>query len=61
MSLSPLLTVDETAEMLRVQPATVRGWIRSGKLRASKFGREWRVMPGDLEHFINQNANRPPV
>jgi len=31
-------TVDELAEELRVHPATVRRWIKSGALGALKFG-----------------------
>ncbi|HLZ62132.1 MAG TPA: helix-turn-helix domain-containing protein [Ktedonosporobacter sp.] len=30
----PLLTVDEVAQCLRVDPSTVRRWIKSGTLQA---------------------------
>lgn len=53
----PLLTVHETAEKLRVKESTVRAWIRAEKLRAIKFGREWRIAVKDLERFLNENAN----
>lgn len=53
----PLLTVHETAAQLKVKESTIRTWIRSGKLRAIKFGREWRVTIVDLERFLNENAN----
>lgn len=53
----PLLTVHETAEHLKVKESTIRAWIRQEKLRAIKFGREWRVAVVDLERFINENAN----
>jgi excisionase family DNA binding protein len=53
----PLLTVHETAEQLKVKESTIRAWIRNGKLRAIKFGREWRVTVKDLERFLNENAN----
>jgi excisionase family DNA binding protein len=53
----PLLTVHETAEHLKVKESTIRAWIRTGKLRAIKFGREWRVTVKDLERFLNENAN----
>ncbi|MEM8919911.1 MAG: helix-turn-helix domain-containing protein, partial [Pseudomonadota bacterium] len=39
----PLLTVHETAAQLKVKESTIRTWIRGGKLRAIKFGREWRI------------------
>lgn len=53
----PLMTVHETAEQLKVKESTIRAWIRSGKLRAIKFGREWRIAIKDLERFLNDNAN----
>lgn len=53
----PLLTVHETASQLKVKESTIRAWIRHGKLRAIKFGREWRITVKDLERFLNENAN----
>lgn len=53
----PLMTVHETAAQLKVRESTVRSWIRGGKLRAIKFGREWRVAVRDLERFLNDHAN----
>jgi excisionase family DNA binding protein len=57
MLTKPLLTVRETAEMLKLKEATVRTLINDRKLRAVKFGKEWRVAPRDLEAFLNENAN----
>ena len=54
----PLMTVHETAEKLKVKESTVRSWIREKKLRAIKFGREWRIAVVDLENFLNENANK---
>lgn len=56
----PLLTVRETAEMLKLKEATIRALINDNKLRAVKFGKEWRVAPRDLEAFLNENANIQP-
>ena len=33
----PLHTVEEAAELMKVSPDTVREWVRSGRLRASKL------------------------
>ncbi len=57
----PLLTVHETADRLKVKESTIRAWIRQHKLRAIKFGREWRIAVVDLEHFLNENANVAPT
>lgn len=54
----PLLTVHEVAEMLKLKESTIRSLISARKLRAIKFGREWRVAVRDLELFLNENANR---
>lgn len=55
----PLLTVHDAAAQLQVRESTVRAWIRQNKLRAIKFGREWRIAVVDLESFLNNNANLP--
>lgn len=50
------LTVREVADLLKVGEVTVRHWIKSGELRAIDVGREWRIAPGDLEHFLQRHA-----
>ena len=55
---SPLLTVHDAAKALQVKESTIRTWIREKKLRAIKFGREWRIAVVDLEAFLNANANK---
>lgn len=57
----PLLTLHEVAELLKVRESTVRTWINDNGLRAIKFGREWRVAHKDLEQFLNEHANKPPL
>ncbi len=45
-----LLTIREVAERLKVNPQTVRRWIRAGLLPASRIGRrQWRVRMRDVE------------
>ena len=43
-----LLTIQETAEILKVHWQTVRTYIRQGKLRASKIGRTIRLKESDV-------------
>lgn len=51
-----LLTVKEVAARLKLNPQTVRRWIRSGKLRGMKIGRRaWRV------RFEELGTPRPSV
>jgi len=50
------VTCDEAAFILSVEPDTVREWIKSGKLRASKVGREWIIRLIDIEKLLAQTA-----
>jgi excisionase family DNA binding protein len=47
------------AEELGVDVQTVRRWIQSGKLRAFKPGKEYRVQQADLEEFLAAREVRP--
>jgi excisionase family DNA binding protein len=56
-----LLTVAEVAEYFRVEPESVRRWLREGKLLGINLGRGpgWRIRLGDLELFIAQRHTKP--
>lgn len=47
------LTVKQVAEQLQVHPETVRGWLRSGRLKGTRISRRagWRVRPEDVQAF----------
>src|SRR5215208_1150404 len=47
------------ADELGVDVQTVRRWIQSGKLRAFKPGKEYRVREADLEEFLAAREVRP--
>ena len=51
-----LLTVKEVADLVQVSEASVRHWIKLQQLRAIDLGREWRVIPRDLEAFLATHA-----
>lgn len=53
--MNEVLTIAEIAEQLRVSNRTVRNWIDSGKLKAFKFGLQYRVNKQDFEDFIKQS------
>jgi excisionase family DNA binding protein len=50
--LEPLLTVKETAEILKVSPRTVRRLIASKAIRAVSIRRSMRVRPRDIRRLI---------
>jgi len=59
------LTVEQVAQLLKVIPDTVRTWIQSGALRASRPGtgtrpgRKYRVRRGDLDAFVAASQRLP--
>ena len=48
------LTPDEVAERYRISPQVVRKWCRTGKLKALRLGKLWRIAPYDLEAFLKE-------
>ena len=55
------LTVAEIAELLRVNPQTVRNWIDRGELQAVRVGaRRVRVRQSDLDRFLAAGATSAP-
>jgi len=52
-------TVPQVAERLEVAEATVRLWIKSGKLRAIDIGKGWRVSDTDLDRFLSAHQTIP--
>ena len=51
-----LLTLKETAKILRVSERTIMRYLKSGKLKASKAG-QWRIKQSNLEKFLRENEN----
>jgi excisionase family DNA binding protein len=54
------LTVFEVAEMLKLNPQTVRNWIDRGELPALHVGRRVRILRSDLDRFLEQGRTRKP-
>lgn len=61
-----LLTPPQVAEMLGVDPCTVREWIRSGELPGVNLASDtatrprFRVRPEDLDAFLERRSVSPP-
>ena len=51
-----LLTVAKVAERLKVQPLTVRRWLKSGDLAGIQLGDRagWRISEDDLDRFLDE-------
>jgi excisionase family DNA binding protein len=50
-----LLTPEQVADILQVHVLTVYNYIRQGKISAVRIGRNYRVIPADLENWIEKN------
>jgi excisionase family DNA binding protein len=46
-----LLSVDQVAEILKLHVRTVRNYVRDGRLKATRIGKQYRIALGDLETF----------
>ena len=49
---SPLWTVDEVADYLKLQPETIRSMARRGELPAIKLGKVWRFRKAAIHDML---------
>jgi excisionase family DNA binding protein len=49
--LSNLYSVEQVAELLNLHAKTVRRYVRDGRLKAKRIGKEYRIARADLEAF----------
>ena len=59
-----LYSVEQIADLLGLHVRTVRHYVRDGKLKATRIGKQYRIARADLEAFTGQSASaleRPPV
>jgi excisionase family DNA binding protein len=56
-------SVDQVAERLGLHVRTVRGYIRDGRLKAVRIGKQYRIAQADLDAFTGRPADaaRPRV
>jgi excisionase family DNA binding protein len=55
------LTVAEIAQILKLNPQTVRNWIDAGKLPALHVGRRVRIRRSDFDAFLEQGSTARPA
>src|SRR5436305_14703885 len=53
------LTVQDVADLLKLNQQTVRNWIDQGSLPALRVGRRVRIRRSDLERVLAAGATRP--
>ena len=50
--------VEELADKLRVNKMTIYRWIKAGKLRATKIGKEYRISKTEFERLVNETSGK---
>ena len=53
----PWLTVPQVSAELKLHPATVRAWVKSGRLAAVRAGRTWRVRRSEVDRALLSDAS----
>jgi excisionase family DNA binding protein len=48
-----ILTVEEVAAYLRLQPQTIYKWAQEGRIPAAKLGKEWRFRRSILDRWLD--------
>jgi len=50
-------TVSNIANMLNISIETVRRYVKTGKLKASRIAGQWRINDDDFKDFFEKNSN----
>ncbi|MEU8407302.1 helix-turn-helix domain-containing protein [Micromonospora sp. NPDC048842] len=56
-----MYSVEQVADRLNLHVRTVRGYIRSGRLRAVRIGKQYRIAASDLDALTGQAPTTPGV
>ena len=51
-----IYTTDQVAKILQIHPLTVLNYIKSGKLKAVRLGRIYRIRESALQKFLDQES-----
>ena len=54
-----ILTVEEVAEYLRLQPQTIYKWAQEKRIPAVKLGKEWRFRKSVLDRWLDDRMLSP--
>ena len=54
-----LYSAEQVADLLGLQVRTVRGYVRSGTLKAVRIGKQYRISQADLEEFTGHALSGP--
>ena len=60
MEREKMLSVKEVTETLNISRNTVIRWIAEGRIKALKFGRQWRFRPSDISQWLEHGEAVKP-
>lgn len=52
------LTVEEIAEILKVTKMTIYRYIKSGKIKPNRIGKDFRIAKSEFERFIKETRGK---
>lgn len=50
-------TLEEISDLIKITRRTLYDYVKTGKLKAVKIGRTWRVTEKQLEEFLSTGTN----
>lgn len=50
-------TLEEVSDILKITRRTIYTYIKTGKLKATKIGKYWRVTEENLKQFLEEGTN----
>lgn len=54
-----LYSVEQVAELLDLHVRTVRAYVREGRLKATRIGKQYRIARADLEALLGRSVGEP--
>jgi excisionase family DNA binding protein len=52
-----IMTIEEVAQYLKMQPTTIYTWAQAGKIPAAKIGKEWRFRRDLIDIWFAQHID----
>ncbi|MCP5347457.1 MAG: helix-turn-helix domain-containing protein [Gammaproteobacteria bacterium] len=56
-----LYTTQQVADLLDLHVKTVRGYVKDGRLRSTRLGKQYRIARKDLEAFLGKSLDVSPA
>jgi len=56
-----LYTPDQVAQLLNLHVRTIRRYLREGRLKGKRIGKEYRITRADLDELTGDRTGAPPV